>query len=87
MTFDTNFALPFDPTNANDTSAADAFVTFNYGWIGDPLVFGKYPDVMVEFAGDRLPKFTPEESEMLKGSWDYIGMNHYSTVYAKYNGV
>ena len=33
------------------------------------------PQVMRERAGDRLPKFTAEESAMLKGSSDFFGFN------------
>jgi len=33
--------------------------------------------------GGRLPTFTPEESAMLKGSYDYIGLNHYTTNYVQ----
>nr|VDC63063.1 unnamed protein product [Brassica rapa] len=31
----------------------------------------------------RLPTFTPEESSMLKGSYDFIGINYYSSSYVK----
>lgn len=49
----------------------------------DPLVFGSYPAVMKEIAGSRLPSFTAEESKMLRGSFDYIGLNHYNVFYVK----
>ena len=48
----------------------------------DPIVFGDYPKSMRDNLGDRLPKFTAEESALLKGSYDWIGFNHYSTQYA-----
>lgn len=48
----------------------------------DPVVFGDYPKSMRENLGDRLPKFTAEQSALLKGSYDWIGFNHYSTQYA-----
>jgi beta-glucosidase len=31
----------------------------------------------------RLPTFTPEEVEMVKGSCDFIGLNHYTSGYIK----
>ncbi|XP_010245330.1 PREDICTED: beta-glucosidase 18-like [Nelumbo nucifera] len=33
--------------------------------------------------GARLPKFSVEESKTLNGSIDFIGINHYSSLYAK----
>uniref|UniRef100_A0A6N2N1G1 Beta-glucosidase n=1 Tax=Salix viminalis TaxID=40686 RepID=A0A6N2N1G1_SALVM len=49
----------------------------------DPLTNGDYPRNMHDFVGGRLPKFTTEESEMVKGSYDFIGINYYTTYYAQ----
>lgn len=51
----------------------------------DPIVFGDYPGEMREKLGSRLPKFSPEESGKLAGSFDFMGINHYITVYATSN--
>ena len=32
--------------------------------------------------GNRLPKFTPQESKLVKGSLDFLGLNYYVTQYA-----
>jgi beta-glucosidase len=54
------------------------------GWFYDPIFFGKYPDEMTTLIKDgRLPTFTPEEAAMVKGSYDFLGMNHYTTNYYK----
>ena len=37
---------------------------------------------MTDLVQDRLPNFTEEQVKMLKGSCDYIGLNHYYTKYA-----
>jgi beta-glucosidase len=34
---------------------------------------------MREQLGDRLPKFTPEQSKLVLGSSDFYGMNTYTT--------
>lgn len=34
---------------------------------------------MRERCGNRLPRFTPEQSAMLKGSADFFALNHYSS--------
>jgi beta-glucosidase len=46
-----------------------------------PLVFGDYPDEMKRTLGSRLPVFSEEESEQVKGSSDFVGIIHYTTVY------
>ena len=33
---------------------------------------------------DRLPKFTKEQSKLVKGSFDFIGLNYYTANYAAY---
>ena len=64
-----------------DIIAAARKNEFTMAWFADPMVFGRYPDSMVELVGDRLPKFTPEQRERLIGSYDYFAFNHYSTKY------
>lgn len=34
---------------------------------------------MREIIGDRLPKFTVEEKELLQNSVDFLGLNHYTS--------
>lgn len=33
------------------------------------------------FPESRLPKFTPEEVQFIKGTYDFFCLNHYSSVY------
>jgi len=47
------------------------------------LVFGEYPAEMRSILGSQLPKFSPEEKNLIKGSLDFIGINNYGTLYAK----
>lgn len=65
-----------------DKAAAEEGLEFFFGWFTDPVVFGDYPAIMRARLGDRLPRFTPEQSAMLKGSSDFLGLNHYTTHYA-----
>ena len=48
----------------------------------DPITRGDYPYSMQGLVRERLPKFTDEESKMLIGSFDFIGLNYYSARYA-----
>lgn len=66
-------------TNATeDVIATQRATDFLVGWFVEPLVFGDYPDIMKKNAGKRLPAFTKLESELVKGSIDFIGLNHYN---------
>ncbi|KAL9259571.1 Beta-glucosidase 11-like protein [Drosera capensis] len=81
------FAFNTDPaTNSTeDLIASQRFCHFFTGWFMHPLTFGDYPEIMRRNAGKRLPNFTEDESELVKGSFDFIGINHYSTLYIKDN--
>jgi len=48
----------------------------------EPLTSGKYPDTMRKLVGKRLPEFSAEESTLLAGSFDFLGLNYYTTNYA-----
>ena len=65
-----------------DRDAAERALQFFLGWFADPIWLGDYPEVMVQRLGERLPAFTPEEKALLKGSADFLGLNHYTTMYA-----
>ena len=44
-------------------------------------MFGDYPEMMKKNVGSRLPSFTKVQSELIKGSFDFIGINHYYSLY------
>ncbi|CAI9105437.1 OLC1v1004362C1 [Oldenlandia corymbosa var. corymbosa] len=77
------FAPWFAPsTNATeDAVATQRTIDFYIGWFLHPLVYGEYPEIIKENAGTRLPDLTSNEVKLVKGSFDFIGMNHYSTIY------
>lgn len=50
-------------------------------------MFGDYPSSMRTRVGDRLPRFTKLQSALLKGSIDFVGINHYTTWYAWHNST
>ncbi|XP_075086896.1 LOW QUALITY PROTEIN: beta-glucosidase 12 [Nicotiana tabacum] len=65
-----------------DVKAAQRYIDFMYGWFMDPLVYGNYPSIMRTIVGERLPNFTAEQAKMMKGSFDFIGLNYYTSNYA-----
>ncbi|CAI9783413.1 unnamed protein product [Fraxinus pennsylvanica] len=64
-----------------DQDAAARELDFVLGWFLEPLVTGEYPESMIKNVGDRLPKFTSEEEKLVKGSYDFLGINYYTTNY------
>ncbi|CAL9026419.1 unnamed protein product [Prunus brigantina] len=71
----------FEPASnsTEDKSAANRSLDFMFM---DPLTYGDYPHSMRSIVKERLPPFTDEESKLLKGSYDFIGINYYSARYA-----
>jgi len=68
-----------------DKEAAQRALEFFLAWFADPIYKGDYPEVMRERLGERLPKFTTEEKQILKDSSDFFGLNHYTTMYAAHD--
>ncbi|GLT96883.1 hypothetical protein SLE2022_144750 [Rubroshorea leprosula] len=62
--------------------AAERARDFDWGWIIHPVVYGDYPRIMREMVGSRLPNFTKEQSKVIKGSIDFLGVNYYAASYA-----
>lgn len=48
-----------------------------------PLVYGDYPSIMRSVVKERLPKFTEEETILIRESFDFLGFNYYTTNYVK----
>lgn len=79
IVLNTNHFYPKDPENEDDVKAAKRAMDFNLGWFADPIFLGDYPEDMKKRVGDRLPKFTDEEKNLIKNSVDFLGLNHYSS--------
>ncbi|KAK5649854.1 hypothetical protein RI129_000883 [Pyrocoelia pectoralis] len=77
--------------STRDKEAAERTMQMQFGWWAHPIFStkGDYPLVMKErirnmsqcqnLEESRLPKFTTNEIEYIKGSSDFMGLNHYST--------
>ncbi|KAF2886264.1 hypothetical protein ILUMI_19907, partial [Ignelater luminosus] len=94
ITLDAAWSEPI--TNSTfDKEAAERALEFQFAWFADPIFSpnGDYPDVMKKlvaersqkegFRRSRLPEFTREEVEYIKGTSDFFGLNHYTTVVTK----
>ncbi|XP_025015895.1 beta-glucosidase 40 isoform X2 [Ricinus communis] len=68
--------------STKDIEATQRAQDFQLGWFIEPLIFGDYPSSIRSRVGDRLPKFSKPEVALVKGSLDFVGINHYTTYYA-----
>ena len=77
-----DFRYPRHHNNHEDAAAAERAMLFQWGWFVDPLVYGDYPTVMRQRLGERLPVFTAAERDTVRGSFDFLGLNYYSSLLA-----
>uniref|UniRef100_A0A0E0KST2 4-hydroxy-7-methoxy-3-oxo-3,4-dihydro-2H-1,4-benzoxazin-2-yl glucosidebeta-D-glucosidase n=1 Tax=Oryza punctata TaxID=4537 RepID=A0A0E0KST2_ORYPU len=66
-----------------DRLATERALAFDTPWFLDPLVHGDYPPEMRQILGGRLPSFSPDDRRKLRYKLDFIGVNHYTTLYAR----
>ena len=81
MTLNHDWAEPRKADSEADRAAAERRNEFAMAWFLDPLTFGTYPQSMRRLVGERLPTFSNEQKRRLAGSYDFIGLNHYSSKY------
>ncbi|XP_044761903.1 myrosinase 1-like [Coccinella septempunctata] len=90
ITIDTIWAEP-RTNKSEDVEAAEREMQMSFGWWAHPIFStnGDYPEIMKSrieersrqenFVESRLPSFTKEEILNLRGSADFLGLNHYNT--------
>ncbi|ELR59814.1 Klotho, partial [Bos mutus] len=75
-------ACPFSP---EDREVAERVLEFDIGWLAEPIFgSGDYPRVMRDWLNQRnnflLPYFTDEEKKLIRGSFDFLALSHYTTI-------
>ncbi|XP_056637774.1 cytosolic beta-glucosidase-like [Diorhabda sublineata] len=83
----------YEPATSADEEAAETKLQFVHGMYMHPIVFGNWPQIMIDnvakfsqvqgFNESRLPAFSNEEIELIKGTFDFIAINHYTTYMVK----
>ncbi|OXA61537.1 Lactase-phlorizin hydrolase [Folsomia candida] len=89
IVIDSEFMQPDNPDDPTHVEAAERALRFKHGWFAFPVFFGDYPSVMRELVdarseaegrnASRLPTLDEEWQTMLRGSFDFLGVNHYTT--------
>ncbi|XP_024142564.2 lactase-phlorizin hydrolase [Oryzias melastigma] len=92
ITINSDWSEPRNPYKQEDITAARRLLQFYIGWFAHPIFNGDYSEVMKTVVRERslaagldksrLPEFTSEEIKRIKGTHDYFGFNHYTTVLA-----
>ncbi|XP_060578197.1 lactase/phlorizin hydrolase-like [Ruditapes philippinarum] len=92
ITMNCDYAIPKNKKIPADYTAADRHIEFQLGWFAHPIfIDGDYPSVMrhqvdkksKDLNESRLPHFTDEEKNLIKGSADFLGLNQYTTLLAE----
>ncbi|KAG8363625.1 hypothetical protein BUALT_Bualt19G0041900 [Buddleja alternifolia] len=83
ITLVTHWMVPYS-NSILDIIAAQRALDFIFGWFLHPIGYGYYPIIMQAVVGNRLPRFTLEQTLMLKGSFDFLGLNYYTGNYASH---
>ncbi|KAK1416005.1 hypothetical protein QVD17_31793 [Tagetes erecta] len=86
IAFDLMWYIP-GTNKTEDIEATQRAQDYQLGWFLDPIMFGDYPTSMKTIIGDRLPRFSKRQIHLLKGSLDFVGVNHYTTWYALHNST
>lgn len=89
LSLHSDWVEPANPYVDSHWKAAERFLLFEIAWFADPLFkTGDYPLAMKEYIASKnqqglsrsvLPRFTPEESRLVKGTIDFYALNHFTT--------
>ncbi|GCC31093.1 hypothetical protein chiPu_0009549 [Chiloscyllium punctatum] len=93
ITINSDWVEPRNPYKQEDIDAAKRHLMFYGGWFAYPIFKnGDYNEVMKARVREkslaqgllksRLPEFTESEKQRIKGTYDFMGFNHYTTVLA-----
>ncbi|XP_055494620.1 lactase/phlorizin hydrolase-like isoform X2 [Leucoraja erinacea] len=93
ITINSDWVEPRNPYKQEDVDAANRHLMFYGGWFAFPIFKnGDYNEVMKTrvrkmslaqgLTKSRLPEFTESEKKKIKGTYDFMGFNHYTTVLA-----
>ncbi|XP_033626286.1 cytosolic beta-glucosidase-like [Asterias rubens] len=81
-----------------DQLAAKRMSDLYMGWLAHPIfVNGDYPVIMKEYVANvsrlqglttsRLPTFSESEKRLIAGTFDFFGLNHYTTSYVNHKST
>lgn len=79
--YDATFSVPgegdLNPGGAN-TWMVTPEASWNIAWYTDPIFMGKYPEEGLAVFGDKVPRYTDTEMEIISAPLDFCGINLYN---------
>jgi len=82
ITLNSEWRAPLDASNPGDVALVETEMDSQLGWFAEPIFGnGDYPESLKAQYGDDMPVFTTEEKAAVKGSADFFGLNHYTSLY------
>lgn len=89
IAFHADWIEPACPFSKKDENAASRVLEFEIGQLAEPIFGnGDYPDTMRQWLHQRnkielslydLPYFSEEEKKLMRGSFDFFALSHYTT--------
>lgn len=89
ITFMSYGFFPKDPANPEDVAATERAIQFHLGVYAQPIMLGGFPSIVKESvdrfsleegrAWSRLPEYDEETRNYVKGSYDFFGLNYYTS--------
>nr|AHZ59666.1 glycoside hydrolase family 1 [Phyllotreta striolata] len=90
---DCSWYEPADSWNIQDQLASQLKLHFTYGLYVNPIVYGDFPwavksivkkrSLAQGYNRSRLPEFSQQQKELVKGTYDFLGLNYYTARYIK----
>ncbi|XP_026727738.1 myrosinase 1-like [Trichoplusia ni] len=84
-----NIFVWFEPETPDDATVTELMIQLYEGRFAHPIYLGGWPPELEKILAEnskregykypRLPPFTPEEVELVRGTSDYYALNHYFT--------
>ncbi|XP_028904310.1 klotho [Ornithorhynchus anatinus] len=85
IALEANWVEPACPFSQKDREVTDRVLEFGIGWLAEPIFgSGDYPQAMRRWLHRQndflLPYFTEDEKKLIRGSYDFFALSHYTTV-------
>ncbi|KAK4437103.1 Oleuropein beta-glucosidase [Sesamum alatum] len=84
IVLNSSYHYPFDSNSQDDQDASKRAIDFMLGWFLEPVLYGQYPESMLQYAKGNIVPFSEDEQKGLAGSVDWVGLNYYTSDFVTY---